>query len=49
MDSSGPDVGATRELKGCTNDGTLVDWESAYTIPVRGGGKVLEILTAPLI
>jgi uncharacterized protein YndB with AHSA1/START domain len=30
-------------------DGTHVDWVSDYTIPARGGGKVLEVLTAPLI
>ena len=29
--------------------GTHVDWASAYTIPARGGGKVLEILSAPLM
>jgi uncharacterized protein YndB with AHSA1/START domain len=86
-DSSGPGVGATRELKGfgfwvheqitaydpplscsyrvvggfppahqngtltCTpsGDGTYVDWVSDYAIPARGGGKVVEVLTAPLI
>jgi uncharacterized protein YndB with AHSA1/START domain len=85
--SSGPGVGATRELKGfgfwvheqitaydarrscsyrvvagfppalqngtltCTpaGDGTHVDWVSGYTIPARWGGKVVEVLTAPLI
>ncbi|OBK76621.1 polyketide cyclase [Mycobacterium sp. 1164985.4] len=29
--------------------GTHVDWISGYTIPARGGGKVLEVLTAPLM
>jgi uncharacterized protein YndB with AHSA1/START domain len=86
-DSSGPGVGATRELKGfgfwvheqitaydppcgcsyrvvagfppahqsgtltCTpsGDGTYIDWVSDYTIPARGGGKVVEVLTGPLI
>jgi hypothetical protein len=87
-DSSGPGVGATREVTGIgfwaheqitaydppwsysylavrsfpasehkggtltctpTGDGTHVDWASGYMVPARGGGKVLEILTAPLI
>jgi uncharacterized protein YndB with AHSA1/START domain len=86
-DSSGPGVGATRELEGfgfwvreqitaydpprscayrvvggfppahqngtltCTpsGDGTYIDWASDYTIPARGGGKLVEVLTAPLI
>jgi hypothetical protein len=87
-DSSGPDVGAVRELTGigfwaheqitaydaprsysyivvgsfppsqhdggvlmCTpsGDGTLVDWVSGYTLPARAGGKVVELLTLPLI
>jgi len=87
-DSSGPGVGATREIIGfgnwaheqitaydaprscaylavrsfprsnheggtltCTpsGDGTLVDWVSTYTLPTRSGGKVIEVLTAPLI
>jgi hypothetical protein len=30
-------------------DGTYIDWVSDYTIPARGGGKVVEVLTAPLI
>jgi hypothetical protein len=85
--SSGPGVGATRELTGfgfwvreqitaydaprscsyvvvgsfppaqqrgtltCTpsDNGTHVDWLSSYTLPIRGGGKVVEVLTAPLI
>ncbi|OBK71597.1 SRPBCC family protein [Mycobacterium sp. 1274761.0] len=29
--------------------GTHVDWVSRYTIAARGGGKVLEVLTAPLM
>ena len=29
--------------------GTHVDWVSAYTLPARSGGKVIEVLTAPLI
>jgi hypothetical protein len=35
----------------CTpsDGGTHVDWVSSYTIPARGGGKVLEILSAPLM
>jgi uncharacterized protein YndB with AHSA1/START domain len=35
----------------CTasGDATHVDWVSGYTIPVRRGGKVLEVLSAPLI
>ena len=35
----------------CTpsDDGTHVDWVTTYTIPARGGGKVMEVLTAPLI
>ena len=87
VDSSGPGVGATRELRGfgfwvheqitaydaprscsyrvvggfppahqngtltCTpsGDGTRVAWVSSYTIPARGGGKVLKVLTAPLM
>ncbi len=87
VDTSGPGVGATREVKGfgwwvheqitafdaprsckyrvvggfppahqdgtltCTpsGDGTHVDWVSGYTIPARGGGKVLEVLAAPLM
>jgi uncharacterized protein YndB with AHSA1/START domain len=87
VDSSGPGVGATRELRGfgfwvheqitaydaprscsyrviggfppadqngtltCTpaDNGTHVDWVSGYKIPLRGGGKVLEILSAPLM
>jgi Polyketide cyclase / dehydrase and lipid transport len=87
-DSSGPDVGAVRELTGigfwaheqitaydaprscsyivvgsfppsqhdggvltCTpsGDGTHVDWVSGYTLTARAGGKVVELLTLPLI
>lgn len=35
----------------CTpsGDGTFVEWRSHYTLPPRGGGKVVEVLTAPLI
>ena len=35
----------------CTpsGDGTLVDWVSGYTLPARAGGKVVELLTLPLI
>ena len=35
----------------CTpsGDGTHVDWESVYTLPLRGGGKPVEVLTAPLL
>lgn len=29
--------------------GTHVDWESVYTLPLRGGGKPVELLTAPLL
>lgn len=28
--------------------GTHVDWASTYTIPLRGGGKLTEAVTAPL-
>ena len=31
-----------------TGDGTHVDWVSTYTIPVRGGGKVMEAVSPPL-
>jgi Polyketide cyclase / dehydrase and lipid transport len=87
-DSSGPGVGAVREVTGlgfwlleqitvydaprncaydvvasfppsqheggsvtCTPSGgrTHVVWESGYTVPARGGGRVMETLTAPLI
>jgi uncharacterized protein YndB with AHSA1/START domain len=87
-DSSGPGVGATREVTGigfwaheqitaydpprscsylavrsfpasehkggtltCTpsGDGTHVDWVSGYTLPVRAGGQVMEVVTLPLI
>jgi uncharacterized protein YndB with AHSA1/START domain len=35
----------------CTpsGDGTHVVWVSAYTVPARGGGKVVEVVFAPLI
>ena len=35
----------------CTpsGDGTHVDWLSGYTLPARGGGRVVEVLTAPVI
>jgi hypothetical protein len=87
-DSSGPSVGAVREVTGfgfwlheqitaydpprsysyvvvgsfpasqheggtltCTpsGDGTQVEWVSGYTVPDRGGGKVMEVVTLPLI
>jgi Polyketide cyclase / dehydrase and lipid transport len=87
-DSSGPGVGAVREVIGigywaheqitaydaprscsyiavrscppsqhnggaltCTpsGDGTHVDWVSGYTLPTRSGGKVIEVVTLPLI
>jgi Polyketide cyclase / dehydrase and lipid transport len=87
-DSSGPGVGAVREVIGigywaheqitaydaprscsyiavrsfppaqhnggtltCTpsGDGTHVDWVSGYTLPARSGGKVIEVVTLPLI
>jgi uncharacterized protein YndB with AHSA1/START domain len=32
-----------------SGDGTRVDWVSTYTIPVRGGGKVIEAVSSPLI
>jgi hypothetical protein len=86
-DTSGPGVGATRQLTGfgywaheqitaydaprsCSyvvvgsfpasrqsgtltcapsRDATHVDWVSDYTLPARAGGKVVEVLTAPLI
>jgi hypothetical protein len=87
-DSSGPCVGAVREVTGfgfwvheqttaydaprscsyvvvgsfpaseheggaltCTpsGDGTHVDWVSGYTVPARGGGKVRELITLPVM
>jgi hypothetical protein len=30
-------------------DGTHVDWDSAYTHPVRGGGRAMELLTSKLL
>ena len=30
-------------------DGTHVDWVSTYTLPARAGGKVIEVVTLPLI
>jgi Polyketide cyclase / dehydrase and lipid transport len=87
-DSSGPGVGAVREVTGfsfwlheqitaydaprsysyvvvgsfpasqheggaltCTpsGDGTHVEWVSGYTVPARGGGKVMDVVTLPLI
>jgi uncharacterized protein YndB with AHSA1/START domain len=87
-DSSGPAVGAVREVTGigfwaheqitaydaprsysylavrsfppsqhrggtltCTpsGDGTHVDWVSGYTLPARSGGKVMEVVTLPLM
>jgi hypothetical protein len=35
----------------CTpsNDGTHVEWVSAYTLSARAGGRVMEVLFAPLI
>jgi uncharacterized protein YndB with AHSA1/START domain len=35
----------------CTPSGdvTHVDWESVYTLPLRGGGKPVEVLTALLL
>ena len=32
-----------------TDDGTHVEWETAYTHPARWGGKALEAVTGPLI
>jgi uncharacterized protein YndB with AHSA1/START domain len=29
--------------------GTHVEWVSGYTVPARGGGKVMEVVTLPLI
>jgi hypothetical protein len=31
-----------------SDDGTRVDWVSTYTVPVRGGGKVMEAVSSPL-
>jgi uncharacterized protein YndB with AHSA1/START domain len=31
-----------------SGDGTHVDWVSTYTVPVRGGGKVIEAVSSPL-
>jgi hypothetical protein len=28
---------------------THIDWVSSYAIPARGGGKVVEVVTGPLI
>jgi hypothetical protein len=35
----------------CTpsGDGTNVTWVSGYAVPARGGGKVMELVTVPLI
>ena len=35
----------------CTplGDGTHVDWMSGYALPARAGGKVIEVVTLPLI
>jgi hypothetical protein len=35
----------------CTpsGDGTHVDWVSGYTVPARGGGKVMEVITLPVM
>jgi Polyketide cyclase / dehydrase and lipid transport len=30
-------------------DGTHVDWVSGYSLPARAGGKLIEVLTLPLI
>jgi hypothetical protein len=30
-------------------NGTHVDWVSGYTLPVRGGGKVIDVITLPLV
>jgi hypothetical protein len=32
-----------------SGDGTHVDWVSGYTVPARGGGKVMEVVTLPLM
>lgn len=32
-----------------SGEGTHVEWVSEYTVPARGGGKVIEIVFAPLI
>jgi uncharacterized protein YndB with AHSA1/START domain len=29
--------------------GTHVDWNTAYTHPIRAGGKVMEMISAPLL
>jgi uncharacterized protein YndB with AHSA1/START domain len=31
-----------------SGDGTRVDWVTTYTVPVRGGGKVMEAVSPPL-
>jgi len=31
-----------------SGDGTRVDWVTTYTVPVRGGGKVMEVVSPPL-
>jgi uncharacterized protein YndB with AHSA1/START domain len=31
-----------------SGDSTRVDWVSTYTVPVRGGGKVMEAVSPPL-
>jgi hypothetical protein len=35
----------------CTpsRNGTHVDWVSGYTLPARAGGKLIEVVTLPLI
>ena len=31
-----------------SGDGTRVDWVTTYTVPVRGGGKLVEAVSPPL-
>ena len=39
----------TRGLSMSTVNGTHVDWVSGYTLPARGGGKVIDVITLPLV
>jgi hypothetical protein len=35
--------------KDSSGDGTDVEWVSGYTLPARGGGKVVELVTLQLV
>ena len=32
-----------------SGDGTDIEWVSGYTLPARGGGKVVELVTLQLV